>query len=255
MIDAVLEDYIATYRRLIVTERLEESIVLSFPFHLAANHRIEITVSEVGGTDTCIISDAARTLGEIEAAGYSLSPQMKEKLEQLAIASGLKIIDGYLVLECPREQIGVSIQRFLEVCKTIGDVYLIHKQRETGDEELISEVSATLNSGGIHYQLHQKIPGQIEDHSFDLVVPDNGRPGMAVKVLGGQNTHGLAQIWGFKCEDIKRGAWGKTQSKIALIYDVRYRRWSDASKAILQSRADIALPSDSIAKLPEILKN
>lgn len=88
MIDAVLEDYMATYRSLIVTERLEESIVLSFPFHLAANHRIEITVSEVAGTDTCIISDASRTLGEIEAAGYSLSPQMKEKLEQLAIARG-----------------------------------------------------------------------------------------------------------------------------------------------------------------------
>lgn len=82
----------------------------------------------------------------------------------------------------------------------------------------------------------------------------NGLPGMALKVLGSQNTHSTAQIWAYKCEDIKRGGWRKAKNKLVLVYDER-NRWSDASRAILESRADVVLSSGSINLLPDELKN
>jgi hypothetical protein len=244
--DAVLDAYLRAYRDLIAVELDGDSATLSFPFHLAANHRVEITVTKFG-KNRCILSDSARTLGEVQAAGYSLTPQMKEKLERLASLSGLRIPDTHLVLETSYKDLGTSIQKFLETAKTIGDVYLVHKPRETIDDDLLSQVKLTLEAAMLPYRLHEKIPGEIELHPFDLVVPPNGRGGMAVSILSGQNTHNVAQIWGFKCDDIKRGEWHrKTQSKLALIYDVRYQKWSDTSRAILESRADVVVAGDSL---------
>lgn len=49
MIDRVLETYLRAYRGLIVVEPVDEnSVTISFPFHLAANHRVEITVTDFG---------------------------------------------------------------------------------------------------------------------------------------------------------------------------------------------------------------
>jgi hypothetical protein len=255
VIESVLDTYLDTYRSLIVTERLGRSIVISFPFHLAANHRIEITVTDFG-EDFCIISDSAKTLGEVQSAGYSLTSQMKEKLERLVSLSGIRITDSHLVLQTSYKDLGISIQKFLEMAKTIGDVYLVHKPRETSEDDLISEVRTILDSERLPYKLHQKIPGELEDHPFDVVVPTNGRAGLAVSILNGQNTHTVAQIWGFKCDDIRRGEWyHRNRSKLALIYDVRYQTWSEASRTILQSRADIALPSDSVGDLRVTLSN
>ena len=67
--DAVLDAYLRAYRDLIAVELDGDSATLSFPFHLAANHRVEITVTKFGG-NRCILSDSARTLGEVQAAGY-----------------------------------------------------------------------------------------------------------------------------------------------------------------------------------------
>ena len=203
-IDSVLDKYLRAYRRLIAVERIGGSTSISFPFHLAANHRIEITVTPFG-SKRYIISDSARTLGEIQSAGFSVTPQMKEKLEKLASLSGLRIVDSHLVLETSNAELGISIQKFLEMAKTIGDVYLVHKPREMVDPEIISEVQLMLDSERMPYRLYEKVPGELEEHHFDLVVPPNGRPGMAIGILNGQNTHTVAQVWGFKCDDIKRG--------------------------------------------------
>lgn len=249
VIESAVEEYLKTYRDLIVSETVDGSAVISFPFHLAANHRIEITVTDIGG-ERCVLSDAARTLGEITAAGFSLTAAMTEKLERLAGTSGLRIVSGHLILESPYGELGASIQRFLEVSKTVGDVYLIHRQREETDNELLSQVTTTLNSDGILYRTNERIDGQIEKHAFDVVIPPNGAPGMAVSILAGQNTHNVAQIWGFKCDDIRRSEFNR-KLRLALIYDTRYHRWSDASKSILESRADVAIPSDSINDLPD----
>lgn len=254
VIDSVLDTYLDAYRGLIEVERVNGSAILSFPLHLAANHRIEITISAFG-EGRCVISDSARTIGEIEAAGYNVSTQMKQKLERLAGLSGIRIVDGHLVLESSYEDLGVSIQKFLETSKTIGDVYLVHKQREKPDDEIILQIRDILDSVRLLYRTHEKIDGEIEAHPFDVVVPPNGRPGLAVTVVSGQNTHTLAQVWAFKCDDVKRGEWYRNaKAKLALVYDVRYQAWSDASRAIIRSRADIAVPSDSLKSLRDRLQ-
>jgi hypothetical protein len=110
-----------------------------------------------------------------------------------------------------------------------------------------------LDSRGLAYRIGDKVQGQLESHPFNLVVPPNGHPGMALGILPGQNTHTIAQVWGYKCEDIKREKRNRNM-KLLLIYDTRFERWSDASKAILENRADAALPSDALANLRNTLE-
>lgn len=193
------------------------------------------------GNEKCIVSDAARTLGEIQDAGYSLTKQTKERLERIASLSGLRIVNDHLVLETSYANLGTSMQRFLEVSKTIGDVYLVHKQRANAGDELITQVRTMLASKKILYRQHEKIWGALESHPFDLVALPNGNPGLAVSVLGGQNTHTVAQIWYYKCDDI-RSVKQNNNIKLALVYDTRFEPWSDASKEILRSKADVVLP-------------
>jgi hypothetical protein len=253
LIESALETYLSTYRDLILVERLDDSVTLSFPLHLAAGHRIEVTVTDIGA-ERCWISDSARTLGEVQAAGFSLAPGVKERLEKIAGLSGVRIVNNHLVFESTYADLGISIQRFLEMCKTIGDVYLAHRTREHPDIALIASVREILDSKGLLYRLDEKIAGKIESHPFHVVVHPNGKPGLAVSVLSGKNTHNVAQIWYFKCDDVKNGEWHqRTKGRVALIYDVRGHVWSESSRAILASRADLALPSDSLQDFREFI--
>lgn len=132
---AVVETYLRAYRDLIVTERVSDrDVIISFPLHLAANHRIEIAVTRIGES-RYVLSDLARTLGELEAAGYSLTTKMRDRLEKLASISGVQVVDRYLILETHEREIGQSMQRLLEVSKTIGDVYLVHNLKITQGRE------------------------------------------------------------------------------------------------------------------------
>lgn len=253
-IDTVLETYLKAYRGLIAVERLDQSTVLSFPMHLAASHRIEITVTD-WGKGRFVISDSARTIGEIVAAGYSVTRQMRERLDNLASGIGAQIVDTHLILQTSQTDLGESIQKFLELSKTLGDVYLVHKQREKPDNDLIQEVGNILSANGLHYRQHEKINGRLEIHSLDMVVPPNGHPGLAVGILSGHNTHGIAGFWYYKCDDIKEGEWYQNaKARLALVYDVRSDSWSDTSRSILELKADIAVPSDSLKELSKRLK-
>jgi hypothetical protein len=248
--DVVLNAYVSSYRDLIETEQLDDgSVVLSFPFHLAANHRIEITVTKRGNS-LYLISDSARTIGEVQAVGHKVTAQMMERLEKIARASDLRLVDTTFILESSFSDLGLSIQKFLEMTKTVGDVYLVHKQKERADQDVISQVQGIFDSRNLHYRIDEKITGELEMHSIDLVVPRNGHPGFALSVISGQNTHTVAQVWGYKCEDIKRGEWYQSNKPtLALVYDVRNQVWSEASRSILTTRADVVVPSDSLGSL------
>ena len=104
------------------------------------------------GNEKCIISDGARTLGEIQDAGYSFTKHTRERLERIASLSGLRIVSDHLVLESSYTDVGTSVQSFLEVSKTIGDVYLVHKQRADAGDELITQVRTVLDSQRILYR-------------------------------------------------------------------------------------------------------
>ncbi len=246
--ESILDTYLHAYRDLIAIEEVEGSTVLSLPMHLAAGHRIEITVTK-WSDGTFILSDSARTLGEIEAAGFALTRQMRERLDRLATEFGANFIDRHLILNSKHGELGGSIQRFLEVSKTIGDMYLVHKHPAKPDEEIVSQVRAILDSKKIYYRLDDKIPGQIENHPFDFVVPPNGHPGLALGVVGGKNTHSMAPNWYYKCDDVRNGEWyKKAKARLALVYDARLQ-WSVASREILEKKADIAIASDRLGDL------
>jgi len=58
--EPILDRYLRVYRRLLLAEPVDErSIVISFPWRLAANHRIEITVTKAG-RGKYLLSDAAK---------------------------------------------------------------------------------------------------------------------------------------------------------------------------------------------------
>jgi hypothetical protein len=161
-----------------------------------------------------------------------------------------------LVLESTKRDLGASIQKFLELSKTLGDIYLVHKQRERPDEDLVQEVGTVLAANGLHYRLHEKIHGSLDVHPIDLVVPPNGHPGLAVAILNGQNTHSLAAFWYYRCDDIKAGKWYKdAKARLALVYDVRNQPWTETSRSILARKADIAVPSNALGELSVRLKS
>jgi hypothetical protein len=111
-------------------------------------------------------------------------------------------------------------------------------------------VQTIFDSRNLLYRLHERVTGELEMHPIDLIVPSNGQPGLALSVLSGHNTHTLAQVWGYKCEDIRRGDWYRSNKPVlALVYDVRRQAWSEASRNILIARADIAVASDSLTDL------
>lgn len=254
IIDSALGAYLRTYAGLIAVEPVDNnSATLSFPFHLASNHRIEITISDIGN-ERCVVSDAGRTLGEMRSAGYSLSGEARKRLEAMAKPSGLRLVGDYLLLDSSHADIGASIQSFLETSKTIGDAYLVHRQSPIREGELLAEVKTVLDSEKLLYRENQRMRGKIESHSFNLVVPPNGRPGVAVSVLSAQSTHLLAEAWGWKCDDIRLET-NNASTKLALIYDVRFGRWSATSRKILESSADIAIPGDSLLNLPRHLES
>jgi hypothetical protein len=94
-------------------------------------------------------------------------------------------------------------------------------------------VKTVLNSTKLPYRPNQKIQGKREPHVIDILVSPNGLPGLALNVLGGHNTHALAQVWYCKCDDIRLAA-ENNNIKLALIYDVSHDVWSEASKWYLE---------------------
>jgi hypothetical protein len=83
-------------------------------------------------------------------------------------------------------------------------------------------------------------------------LPPNGHPGLALEVLGGYNTHTTAQIWYFKCQDIRAF---DDRMKVGLVYDIEESNWSDKSAAILRNVADFAVPSTELPMLPNLVKD
>jgi hypothetical protein len=250
--DSILSEYFKTYEELVVAEETDgQGVTLSFPLHFSGNHRVELTVTQLSAGDY-IVSDQARTLMELRDAGYRITADIKEKLEEVARLSGLRVVQDHLVLKTKKQTLGADIQRFLEATKTIADVYLVHKVRPVGEKDLLAEVKKIFDARSLKYDEKAKLRGEIEDHPFDLVVPPNGHAGIAVHILSGQSTHTLAQVWGFKCDDIRRERQNDNM-RLGLIYDVRNAVWSETSRMILGKRADIAMPGSALADLPRKL--
>jgi hypothetical protein len=252
--DSIVSDYLDSYKGLIETAPVDDrSVTISFPFHYSADHRIEVTVTQIE-KERFVISDMARTLAELRDAGYSLAVSTKKRIEEIAGRSGLRVVQNHFVLECTKKDLGEGLQRFLEAAKTIADVYLVHgRPRPSPENELTKKVRKILTGRKLLFREDDRIPGVLESHSVNFYVPPNGLPGLAVAILPAHNTHLLAEAWGFKSEDIKKA---NPRTKVGLIYDVAGGQWSDESKRIIIEKSDVAVPGDSLSafdsRLPEL---
>ena len=252
LLASVLEQYLRTYRELIAVEEIDEtSVSLSFPFHFASDHRIEVVVTKAT-KDQYIISDAARIMTELRATGQIINKRLRERLELLGQNAGLKMIRDYLVMNSTYERLGDDMQRFLEAAKTIGDVYFTYREKGINEREIIARVKNVLDSERVVYQEGYSVGGEIEAHKFDFYVPPNGIDPLAIAVLGSQNTHNAAQVWAFKTEDVKRQS-GTRRLRVGIIYDTG-QTWTDESKRILTSRADLVVADKEVERIAPYLR-
>jgi hypothetical protein len=251
VLDEILENYFLTHKELIATEQVDDnSVIVSFPLHFVGNHRVEVSIAEVDGI--LLISDIGRTISELKDYGYSVSPGLLSRMVEIAKPANVRIIDNNLVMDCRPEQIGASLHSFAEAAKTIGDAYLAFHLKTPPEKKLLEVVGQLLNESAIPYKTSHKIRGKIDAHSVDFYVPPNGHPGLALEVLGGYNTHTTAQIWHFKCQDIRSF---DDRMKVGIVYDIEDSSWSQKSEAILRDVADFALASSDLIRLPSVVKS
>ena len=246
LMESVISKYFESYRELIAAEPADtNSVILSFPFHYSANHRIELTVTAISERQF-VISDMARTISELQDAGLRVGQATRKRLGQLAKIDGMRIVQDHLLLDSAFDDLGANIHRLLEAAKTIGDFYLVHRGRgKVAGRDLLGEIRSILNKRQVMYREKQNIAGQLEmNHRVDFLLPANGRPQTAIAVLPGHNSHLVAEAWGFKCDDIRASTVAKTE--IGLIYDTSENIWEEESKKILEAKAAFAVPSDSL---------
>lgn len=247
--EQILENYLDAQRGLIEIEQVDENnVVMSLPLHFSANTRVELAVTKI--TDTYFaISDMAQTLGELKDAGYSIGGKLKEKVQSIARASGAEFAGNHLVKKCSAKELGEAIQQFADMAKTVGDAYLTYGTRKLAPEEdeLVARVRRIITEKKYVYKEQQQVDGKIETHTVDFYVAPNGTRGLALAVLPNP-TQIVAEAWGFKSQDIKKA---HRNVAVSIVYDSS--RAKEVSKTILDTMADVSVPSNAIDDLGKML--
>lgn len=252
LMDEVLTNYFSTHRDLITGEQVDaDNALVSFPLHFVGNHRVEIAVTRAAD-GLFILSDVGRIIGQLKEYGYAVSTNLMARIVQMAKPAKVRIVNENLIMDCRPEEVGTALHTFGEAAKTIGDAYLAFQVKVPSEKRLVEEVRALLNERQIHYKFAQKIRGSLDVHPVDFYVPPNGHLGLALKVLAGFNTHSTAQIWYFKCQDIRSHT---PKLKVGIVYDIEESNWSRRSEGIIQSSADFALPSSELPGLPDVVRS
>lgn len=250
--DKVLKAYLDAYKKLVVSERVKDknagqSTALSVPLHFSGNHRVEVTITEFS-PGKFILSDMARTLGELAEGGKTITPDFRKKAEEIAAQFGTEFVLDHLICQSDISALGGNIQRFAEACKTIGDAYLLQRSHYVHVRAVVDEVKRIFSARQIEFQQDFKVPGELKKHDFDVYVAPNGKPGVAVAVIAGHNTHALAKVWAFNCWDV-RNLHHKTL-KLGLVLDEEDSApWTSGSRKILRKTADIVAPSNDLDAL------
>jgi hypothetical protein len=247
--EQILENYLDAQRGLTEIEQVDENnVVLSLPLHFSANTRVELAVTRI--TDTYFtISDMAQTLGELKDAGYGIGGKLKEKVQNLAKAAGAEFAGNHLVRKCSAKELGEAIHQFADMAKTIGDAYLTYDARKLApdEDELVTRVRRIFAEKKYDYKEKHAVSGTIETHTVDFYIAPNGTRGLALAVLPNPS-HIVAEAWGFKSQDIKHE---NRNIAVGIVYDSS--RAKDNSKVILQTTTDVAVPSNAIENLGDML--
>lgn len=247
----IVKAYLDAYKKLVISEAVTDktagpSVAISVPLHFSGNHRVEVTITEFS-SGRFILSDMARTLGELAEGGKTVTPDFRKKAEEIATQFGLRFVLDHLILESDATSLGGNIQRFAETCKTIGDAYLLQRSHATHVRVVVDEVKRIFRARHINFKQDVKVPGELEKHEFDIYVSPNGKPGIAVAVIAGHNTHALAKVWAFNCWDVRSA---NSKLRLGLVLDEEDSApWTNSSRKILRKMADIVAPSSDLDAL------
>lgn len=252
----VVTAYLKAYKKLVGFEVVSEdgvgrSVTISIPLHVSGNHRVEVTATEIS-PGHFVLSDMAHTLGELAEGGKNITADFRKRAEEIAKQQGANFVYDYLTLECRNADLGSSIQRFAEVCKTIGDAYLLHQASAAKIPAILSDIRRIFQQRNLPFEENFKVPGELEKHEFDIYTPPNGKPGVAVSVISGHNTHALAKVWAFNCWDVKNAK--QNSLFLGLVLDEEDSApWTKGSQKILRKTADIVVPSTNLDHLEHAL--
>ncbi len=250
--DKITKAYLDAYKKLVVSETVRDKnsgpcTALSIPLHFSGNHRVEVTITEFSA-GKFILSDMARTLGELAEGGKSVTPDFRKKAEEIATQFKTRFVLDHLICESDATALGGSIQRFAEACKTIGDAYLLQRLHHVHVRAVVDEVKSIFRARKSEFRENVKVEGELEKHDFDVYVAPNGKPGVAVAVIAGHNTHSLAKVWAFNCRDGRNFYHGRL--KLGLVLDEEDSApWTRSSRKILRKTADIVAPSNDLDTL------
>ena len=247
----ILKAYLNAHKKLVLSEQVEDkahSVTVSIPLHISGNHRVEVTVTEFS-PGRFILSDMARTLGELADGGKQITPDFRRRTEEIASSFGARLVMNHMVLDCDAALLGEAIHRLAEASKTIGDAYLLAHSQAVHARAVVDDVKHILNSRQLPFKENVRLKGEVEEHPFDLLVPKNGRPGLAVAVIAGHNTHAQAKIWAFNCIDVRNAQIGNG-IKLGIVLDEEDSApWTKGSKKILGKGADIVASSRNLSEL------
>jgi hypothetical protein len=252
--DALIETFVTSFGAQARTARLGDWCRLSLPIHTTGGHRIELAVNEISATKV-LVSDLGKTLSELVSIGVDPFANQKraERFEALEREFGVTRQESELQMLVDARDLGASLIRFATALKTISDMAYLHRVstgavyrinlaiRTMLEREKIpfSEGERAIVRGVLEPQIQLDFLGRAEERPFGLAV------------IGGAGTKRLAEVWGFRFEDMRKA--DQVIRRIA-VYDDEEQRWSKASVRILEGTADLALPSSRVDTLTTFLK-
>jgi len=249
----LVKEYLRSYGKLVVSERVDDktaagdSLVISVPLHVAGDHRVEVTVTEFSH-NRFLLSDTGRTLSSLTDGGRSVTADFRKRAEEIAATFGAHFVMDYMLLECDARDVGTKIQVFAEASKTIGDAYLLARSKHEHFQEVVLDVKKIFHARRLNFKEDYRVKGAVEKHPFDFYVAPNGRPGIAVAVIAGHNTHSLAKVWAFNCSDVREANPDKLRLGV-VIDEQDSAPWTKPSRRILQKGADIVASSSDLNAL------
>jgi hypothetical protein len=238
--EEIIAKYLKSQHNLLRFENVgQDSCLLSLPLNFTAHTRVELAVTRLS-SDQYILTDQGQTLGELHDAGYAINAKLLERLKQIIKVWQVELAGVTLTRTTKEKDLGNALHDFGQAAKTVGDAYLVMRDRETDDrieEEIKDQVRRTFMEHQYFYRESQNVPGQIEKgYKVDFYIPANGSNGLALEVLTKPNRL-TAEAWGFRARDMKQA---NERLVVGFVYDETTK---DLNRTILNSMGDIALPA------------
>lgn len=248
----VLHAYIDAQKELIEFEDIDRNnCVLSLPLHYSAHTRVELTVTRIS-ENQFLLTDQGQTITELKDSGHPIGQRLMDRVREIMRIWRVDLDGVSLVRMCNRKDLGTALHEIGEAAKTIGDAYLIPREKEPDprvEESIKDRLRRTFQKEKYFYREQQNVPGKIESagHKVDFYIPSNKANGLALEVLINPNKL-QAEAWGFRARDMKDA---DQRLRVGFVYDEVAR---ELSRMILGGIADIALSANELPFFKEQLQ-